>query len=137
MADRVSQRRQAANSFYLSVNTLLVGGSAYLGTLAPKSQNIILISIAGVAICVLWVMNIKSYKTLNGAKFLVINDIELRLLEKPFHREWENLDPKNSGERHRPFHTVEVIVPWVFVALYGVQLLFAVPWSSLRRWMCG
>jgi hypothetical protein len=135
MADRVSQRRQAANSFYLSVNTLLVGGAAYLGTLQPSARNVIVISIAGIAICALWMMNIISYKTLNDAKFGVINDMELKLAEQPFHAEWTLLDPDQDGNRHRPFHKVEGIVPWIFIAVYSVQTLAAVPWGDVCRFI--
>lgn len=104
MADRVSQRRQAANNFYLSVNTLLVGGSAYLKTLDPSLVTVLIITIAGLAICALWFQNIQSYKTLNGAKFDVITALEKHLVEQPFADEWDKLDPDNDGERHKPFH---------------------------------
>lgn len=136
MSDRVSQRRQSANSFYLSVNTLLVGGSAYLGTLQPRPFNIIVVSVAGIAICAVWIINILSYKTLNEAKFKVINDIETRLIERPFHDEWDHLDPERDGKRHRPFHQVERIVPWVFMAVYAVQALAVLPWGRMRLPIC-
>lgn len=135
MADRVSQRRQSANSFYLSVNTLLVGGSAFLGTLGPGARNIVVISIAGIAICILWIMNILSYKTLNGAKFKVITAVEGRLVEQPYQEEWAHLDPKGSGERHRPFHQVEAAVPYVFMAVYALQAAAVLPWRLLCHYL--
>lgn len=133
MADRVSQRRQEANGFYLSINTLLVGGSAYLGTFASTDRSIVLISLAGLAICALWIRNIGSYKTLNAAKFSVITDIEKRMVEQAFTAEWRELDPDGDGKRHSPFHRVEVLVPWVFVAVYMVQLIMSVPWETLLQ----
>lgn len=136
MADRVSQRRQAANSFYLSVNTLLVGGSAYLGTLKPSAWNILVISIAGLAISALWIMNIVSYKTLNAAKFEVIHDVEQGFAVQPFADEWTKLDPDGDGKRHRPFHKVEGVVPWVFIAVYAAQALAVVPWSTIAALLC-
>jgi hypothetical protein len=135
MADRVSQRRQAANNFYLSVNTFLVGGSAFLKTLTPSVVTLAIVTVAGLAICALWYQNIQSYKTLNGAKFDVINDIETRLAEQPFHAEWRKLDPDNDGERHKPFHRVEGVVPWIFAAVYAAQGLTLVPWHRLG--LCG
>jgi len=131
MADRVSQRRQAANNFYLSVNTALVGGSAYLRTIGPNEITIFVLSIAGVCICALWAQNIRSYKTLNEAKFSVINNIESRLLEQPFAEEWKNLDPDGDGTRHKPFHKVESVVPWVFAGVYLVQSAVMVPWRLI------
>ncbi|RDD97660.1 hypothetical protein DTW92_07525 [Paracoccus pantotrophus] len=39
MADRVSQRRQSANSFYLTVNTAIIGGAArYAQKLVTPAQ---------------------------------------------------------------------------------------------------
>lgn len=131
MADRVSQRRQAANNFYLSVSTFLVGGSAFLKSLTPGAVTLSIVTVAGLAICALWYQNIQSYKTLNGAKFQVINDIETRLAEQPFHAEWEALDPDGDGKRHKPFHQVEGAVPWVFAAVYTAQGLTLVPWHRL------
>ena len=133
MADRVSQRRQTANSFYLSINTLLVGGSAYLGTLRPSADTISIVSLAGVAICVLWGWNIASYQTLNSAKFKVIHDLEQSLPSQLFKEEWEKLDPDGDGKRHRPFHKVEGLVPWVFGLVYVVQTLIVVPWAQVAR----
>jgi hypothetical protein len=101
MADRVSQRRQVANSFYLSINTLLVGGSAYLGTTTASARTTLLISIAGVLVCTYWVKAIESYKTLNTAKFSIINEIETSLVIKPFTDEWSRLDPDGDGKRHK------------------------------------
>ena len=131
MADRVSQRRQAANSFYLSVSTLIVGGSAYLGTLKPAAWNVIVITIAGLAISALWIKNIVSYKTLNSAKFDVIHEVEKGLAIQPYADEWARLDPDGDGKRHRPFHKVEGIVPWVFIAVYAAQTLAIVPWRRI------
>lgn len=134
MADRVSQRRQVANSFYLSINTLLVGGSAYLGTTTASTRTTLLISLAGVMVCTYWVKAIESYKTLNTAKFSVINEIEKNLVIKPFTDEWAKLDPDGDGKRHKPFHETEKFVPRVFVGMYAFQVLALLPWEAIWRW---
>lgn len=59
MADRVSQRRQAANSFYLSINTLLITASAYIGTTAASGRIPFLVCFAGVTISLLWIKAIE------------------------------------------------------------------------------
>lgn len=137
MADRVSQRRQAANSFYLSVNTLLVGGSAYLGTTTSSLRTTLLVSIAGILVCVYWSRSILSYKTLNTAKFAVINDMELSLAEQPFSDEWKKLDPDGDGRKHNSFYETEKLVPRVFFGIYVVQILAATPWQSLWQSLKG
>ena len=133
MADRVSQRRQAANSFYLTLNTLLVGGSAYLGATPVTARSTVLVPVAGILVSFYWIKAIDSYKTLNTAKFKVINSIEERLVEKPFTMEWRELDPDGDGKRHKPFHKTERIIPKVFMALYVFTALEPLPWA---RWVC-
>ncbi len=130
MADRVSQRRQAANSFYLSINTLLVGSSAYLGTSLTSFRPEFLISIAGILVCIYWNRSIISYKTLNTAKFSVINNIELSLVIRPFTDEWAKLDPDGDGRKHRSFYETERLVPMVFTSIYAFQACMIIPWKA-------
>lgn len=132
MADRVSQRRQAANSFYLSINTILVGGSAYFGRGTPL-KTALLVSLAGVLVCRYWSRSILSYKTLNTAKFSVINEMEQSLVEQPFTDEWAKLDPDGDGKKHNSFYETEKFVPRVFVGIYGFQAVTAIPWQSLSQ----
>jgi hypothetical protein len=131
MADKVSQRRQAANSFYLSVNTAIIGASAYITAVRADWTSTAVISLAGVAISILWARNIVSYRTLNAAKFKVINEIETTLPIAAYTTEWKYLDPDRDGIRHKPFHEVEIAVPWVFVLVHFVQAARAAPWDWL------
>jgi hypothetical protein len=136
MADRVSQRRQAANNFYLSANTLLVGGTAILDRIGLRNWNVIVVALAGLAICALWIRSIGSYASLNEGKFAVITEIEADLAVQPFSREWAVLHPPENApvdvknKRHLPFHKVEVWIPWVFIVLYGIQIAANVPWRE-------
>jgi len=136
MADRVSQRRQAANSFYLTVNTFLVGANAYLSTLHPAWFSCLVISSSGVMICVVWIWNILSYKTLNAAKFKVIHILEESLAFQPFTDEWVALKEPGFAGRHRPFHQVEIIVPWIFGGIHTMVGLVGVPWLSFLATAC-
>lgn len=76
---------------------------------------------------------IRYYRRLNQAKFIVIHNIETRLLEQPFTEEWSNLSPPEDPDavtkrnilkrwkgKHKEASAVEQIVPWVFVGLYVV-----------------
>lgn len=136
MADRVSQRRQAANSFYLTVNTAIVGATAYLATLHPHWLSGGVMSVAGLMVCIVWGWNILSYKTLNAAKWQVITEFEKSLAAQPFGDEWSRLDPTGRGKRHTPFHRVEILVPWIFGAVHMVQGLAAIPWATLLVRVC-
>jgi hypothetical protein len=135
MADRVSQRRQSANSFFLTVNTAIIGGAAYLSQPAFGHIGTWAVSAAGIAICFLWVRPVVSYKTLNAAKFEVITALEKRLPVSPYKDEWTILDVDGDGKRHKPFHKTEVLVPIVLICVHIAQLLAVVPWHAIISYL--
>lgn len=130
MADRISQRRQQANSFYLSVNTALLGLSGF-ATHSTYIAVSLLLSVSGLMIAIFWIRNIQTYKDLNSAKFAVINLIEEKLVFAPYEAEWKYLKRGTNKSRYHPFHKVEIIVPTVFIAVYVVILFVQLPWSEV------
>lgn len=91
MADRVSSRRMATNSFFVTLNTALV---ALLGLAVAKDETerlgwYVAVSVAGIAVSALWYFLIRSYRDLNSAKFNVIHLIESELPLKLYDAEWE------------------------------------------------
>lgn len=135
MADRVSQRRQTANSFYLSINTAIIGSSAYLSAFHPGWLGVCLMALAGFCVSLLWIRNIQSYKELNEGKFHVIVELEKKLPVMAFKDEWDFLHHGSRARRYKPFHSVEILVPWIFVVVHSVQFAAAVPWSELCHWI--
>lgn len=131
MADKVSQRRQNANSFYLSVNTAITGASTYLAATTSGATNVLIISLAGFLVCLLWKRNIDSYKDLNSGKFHVITEIEKSLPVAAFTAEWDVLKRGEEKSRYRPFHSVETWVPYVFAGVHLLQCIRSVPWPYL------
>ena len=84
MADKISSRRSTANSFFLSVNTLLITAIGILSRLGSSFATFsslwgVMTSIAGILFCWTWLVTIQRYRDLNDAKFNVINAIERRL----------------------------------------------------------
>ena len=83
------------------------------------------------ALSVIWIINIKSYRRLNTAKFAVINAIESQLPTAGYSDEWERLRPKGGPPRYFQLTRVEQLVPsltlllFLGIAGYGVFLLFA------------
>lgn len=133
MADRISSRRQSANSYFLSINTALLGFIGYFGTREPTTY-LWLVAAAGVALSYLWYRLIRSYRDLNSAKFLVIHEIEKRLPLSPYEAEWEAMGRGSDPKLYKPFTHIEAGVPWVFVALHAVVLARLFPWASVRAW---
>jgi hypothetical protein len=114
MADRISARRAVANSFFLTISTGLAG---VLGTAMLQWY----VAVAGIVFAATWWALLKSYRELNRAKFQVIVAMEERLPVKVFGDEWASL--KANPTRYRELGRLERIVPWVFAALYGAELV--------------
>ncbi len=121
MADRISARRQSANSFFLSVNTAIVVLIGYIQLDQTRSSNQLLyflVSVAGMILCYTWYRLIRSYKDLNLGKFKVIHALEQKLPVAPYDAEWESLERGKNPKLYLPFTRVEMIVPWVFFLLH-------------------
>ena len=127
MADKISERRQAANSFFLTINTVIVGLISYLQlgqTVETASIFYLIIGTAGMIICYAWYRLVLSYKQLNSGKFKVIHLIEQNLPLAPYDAEWEMLGRGEDAKKYLPFTHVEIFVPWVFWGLHAFVFLY-------------
>jgi hypothetical protein len=125
MADKISDRRQSTNTFFLTVNTALI---AFLGVVAklgtdgtsayPPLPWVLAVSAAGVVLCYAWYRLVRSYKDLNSGKFAVVHALESKLPSSPYHAEWVSVGEGKDPKLYLPFTHVETKIPWVFVALY-------------------
>jgi hypothetical protein len=124
--EKISDRRQKANEFFLTLNSVLV---ALLGFIATKLTETkieflsTLASISGMTICYLWYRIIFSYKGLNSGKFKVIHAIEKRLPLALYESEWEVVERGENKKRYWPFSHIELLVPWVFIFIYIIIFL--------------
>lgn len=130
-ADRISARRTTANSFFLTLNSALVGLLALNlpGFTQRPPEVMVAVAIAGAVNCWYWRRLLRSYSDLNGIKFRVIHHIEQRLPLKPYDAEWKAAGEGLDHDKYLPVTNVERAVPWVFLALHaGVGLLGALTW---------
>ena len=132
MADRISSRRQSANTFFVSINTILVtlAGYAKAATSADTFFYIVT-SLAGVLICYIWYRLVLSYKNLNSAKFKVVHAIESDLPYKLFDAEWDAVGRGKNKKLYHPFTELEMRIPWVFALIHGFVLMYVIPWSKI------
>jgi hypothetical protein len=116
--ERLVDRRQEENRFFLSVNALLVTVVGILIKLNISDRKagggILLLSCAGIVLCYAWRSIINSYRILNEAKFVIIGMFEKQLPSRMFGAEWDAAQARN----YRPFTGIERIVPLVFGALF-------------------
>ena len=133
MADRVSQRRDQSNRFYVTIVSALVALLVVMARLGSADSlwavALLIAGLFGAALSVIWLLNIRSYRTLNTAKFAIINDIERQLPTAGYSDEWELLRPKEGRPQYFQLTRVEQLVPYLTlllflgIAAYGLFLL--------------
>jgi len=134
MADKISSRREATNSFLLTVNTGVLGLLGFLAqatALPPGRIALLPIAIAGSVISLLWRRIIQSYRELNSAKYKVIHEIEASLPLRPYDAEWEALERGTDPSQYVPLTHVEERVPCIFAILHIIVAIWSIPWSDI------
>lgn len=124
MADRVSARRTLANTFFLTLHTLLLGAAAFLYEKGPRITNmwVVIVPLLGaLALCFVWWRMVLSYGQLNTAKYRVIGEYERMLPSSPYWAaEWKALGEGKDPMLYRPLTDVENWIPVVFGLFYVI-----------------
>lgn len=78
MADKISQRRGENNKFYSTVLLAFISSivAIFKNSIYDNFDFICILSILGIIFSTIWFFSIKSYKTLNMAKYKVLLDME-------------------------------------------------------------
>lgn len=128
MADRISQRRATANTYFLSLNSAII---AFVGYLTSKDSTELLwiLAVAGIVLSILWRSIITSYRNLNTAKWAIVHLIEKRLPISPYDAEWELVKRGTSDKDYKPISHIEGNVPWIFLGLHAI-VLFKTMWND-------
>jgi hypothetical protein len=120
MADRISARRAAASSFFLSAQTALIA------LVAATSKKHWALAVPGLVLAITWWLLLRSYRRLNTEKFKVIQTMEKRLPASPFQDEWDALKPaqgRRARGRYVELGLLERVVPLLFAAIFIVILV--------------
>ena len=124
-ADKISDRRQKNNDFFVAINTALL---TFLSFMSKYSEELvfmtILVSIAGISMCYIWYRLIRSYKDINTGKFKVIHNIENKLPLALYDAEWDILGRGENPKLYLPFTNIEIKIPSIFAVLYCIVVLF-------------
>lgn len=118
-ADKITDKRQSTNNFYLGVNSFILAVASYLAV-SKVSAVSILISISGLLVSVVWLENINSFKQLNSAKFKVIHELEEYLPARIYQKEDEYLQ-----KGYYKLTAVEKWIPVIFGILYIIIILIS------------
>ena len=118
MTDRISQRRGATNTFFLTFNTAIVAALAGFYQHVPSNISVT-VYLAASVMAITWAILLRSYRNLNTAKFQVIGELEKRLPAQMFYAaEWKALGEGKDYKKYIPLSLIETIVPVIFFAIY-------------------
>lgn len=130
MADRISQRRTTANTYFLTVNSAILAFVGYLTTNASPDY-MWLLALAGAMLTLFWYNIINSYRNLNSAKWLIVQEIEKRLPISPYDAEWDAVQRGENPRLYRPISHIESWVPAVFFSLHLIVFIRTFPWNGM------
>jgi hypothetical protein len=122
MMDKVSERRNTANSFFVSANSLLItilAGIIAVDREIDRTVWLAIPAIAGFLIAFNWVRIIQSYRDLNTHKFTIIHALEKRLPVRMYDAEWQVAEQGKTSS-YRPLSHVERWIPYIFMVLYAL-----------------
>lgn len=118
MANRVSQRRDTMNNLFVTLNIAVIAAVSWMWDVKT-----VFLCVAGLVICVVWLLYINNFKRLNTAKFRVIYDLEERLGVTPFKDEWDVL---KKTKRYLEGTKLERILPIAFALGYAVVFVILI-----------
>jgi hypothetical protein len=124
-------RRQAVNTFFLTINSLLLTAVGLFvragghGHIRLHAAAILVLVTAGFVICVAWRSLIVSFGQLNTGKFKIINEMEKDLAASIFAAEWEALERGENPKVYRTFTSREMFVPFLMGALYLLTVILS------------
>lgn len=121
-AEKISERRVAANNYLLTVNAFLVTLYGLVAASRFRTFWIILIPVAGLLVALTWHRIITSYRDLNTVKFKVIHELELQMPAALYAYEWHKAG-EGKGKAYHPLSHLERWVPIIFMVLYVLLAL--------------
>jgi len=157
--EKVTDRRIAANRWNYSICLGILVAIALItqwGLSTPLNfivgvVAIVLLAVMAILFCFFWIGQIQDFKSLNNAKFTVLNEMAPHVefdpehADKlvsfcPFDREWKKMDELNAIREAGATSlialkssNIEYLIPKAFLLLYTIVLVAQVPHFSQRN----
>ncbi len=134
--DKVTDKRQNANAYFLTLNTGVCSLIGYFLTKDITNQIKSLywiLPIAGILMSYFWYRLVKSYRQLNTAKFSILHLMEEKLPLSPSRAEWLALGEGKDKKIYTPLTDLESWIPKLFIAMYTLLLFYFLLWEPLLK----
>lgn len=125
---KMRDQRQQRNNFFLTANSLI---TSVLGTFVDKQafgpnrlMLILFLLILGIGCAMAWIRTLNAFHLLTNKSYLFIKAMEEQLGSTAFTEFYEHLHPPvGQKERHTFLTALEKMVPYLFLAGYGLYIL--------------
>jgi hypothetical protein len=125
--EKVTDARQKANVFFLTIITSIISLSFFVGKEFYFHRGAVLLMILLSLVCMLlvifWYYTINSYRQLNTGKFQLIFEFEERLHSSLYEREWKIL---KDGVNYRETSSIEKAIVIVFFILIVIKIFIEI-----------
>ncbi|RJP64069.1 MAG: hypothetical protein C4532_19790 [Candidatus Abyssobacteria bacterium SURF_17] len=132
--DKLADRRQSSNTFFLTLNTGLCAAIAFLcskETAEEIRRLLFVIPFAGIVVSVFWHRLVASYRQLSNEKFNIVHRMEKHLPTAPYRAEWAALGSGKDSSKYVPLTQVEIWVPRLFITMYVMLVVYLFPWMRI------
>jgi hypothetical protein len=129
VANGMTATRIQANTFFLTINTALIG--FIIGVIEFSAQKsvpwwILFVCGAGALLSISWFALLNAYRNLNSARFQIIHQIEAKLPANIYAYEWQ-MALNRPDRPYTRLTDIEQTVPTAFFALYFfIALVFII-----------
>ena len=136
-SEELVRRKQNVNSFYITLNSLIVSIILAAFTFAdsfkvmnvPIKYSTIIIGLSalvGGIVSLSWHSLLQSYADLNGSKMKIISYIETQLAYNLYHTEWQLVSQKKGNKKYKSFSAKEKFIAKLFLGLYAVLFIVGI-----------
>ena len=123
--EKFIDRQFITNRFYLVVNLIILVAAYILATLTPQYQPVIVLCVIGMAITIMWWMNIDSYQLLIKVKYAkVLEYLETKLPEQPYNKEYEEYVKMKKSKNLIVFGDFQKVLTIAIAAVYFVVCVY-------------
>lgn len=125
--EKFIERQFTTNRFYLVLNLIILITTYVLSTLTPQYTPVIVLSIVGFAVTLMWWMNIDSYQMLIKVKYAkVLEYLETKLPEQPYHKEFVDYSDMKKKNKLIEFGDFQKYLALAIVSVYVVACAYSV-----------
>jgi len=124
--EKFIDRQFTTNKFYLILNLVILITAYILSTLTPQYQPVIVLCVIGIAVTLMWWMNIDSYQMLIKVKYAkVLEYLETKLPEQPYHKEFVDYSAMKKSKGVIVFGDFQKILTLAIACVYFVVCTYS------------